>query len=197
MHEVDAPQVKDFCYISAGTYKSSEITEMELDICTLLCFNLHITTPHHFAQIYTRASYVSGPIPCQPACSMAQDDIMALLVEYFLEISMLQYSFVMEKPSKVAAAAVYLARATLDIRDASDPSDVQCTSYFSKTLKWYSQYEAADLKDVVMRLHLAHSGASDANLKSVFEKWKKSSLKKVALKLPALKDILSKSFVLQ
>ena len=92
MHEVNPPVVKDYIYISAETYKAHQIVDMEVDICNLLQFNLHITTPLHFAKIYLRASYVSGGVAGRMACSMPQDDVMAMLVEYFFGIGLVGLS---------------------------------------------------------------------------------------------------------
>jgi len=194
MHEVTPPEVTDFSYISAGTYKRHQIIEMEIDICTLLAFNLQIVTPHHFTNINLRASHVSGNGIGRPVCSIQYEDTMTYMVEYLLEIAALTFDFVPENPSKLAAAAIYLARATLGIRDATDPNDESHQGYFSRTLKHYSGYDTQELKEIVMKLHGKHVGASVATLHSVFDKYQKSDFKMVALSVPVEKELLENSF---
>lgn len=210
IHEIHPPDTKDFRYISASQYTIREITAMEKDICTALAFHLHITTPHHFANIYLRASYVSGNALNRPVCSMSYYDggsatkdsqaqskgqlTINFLVDYLLEISMLHYEFVYIEPSKVAASAIYLARAILGIRDAEDPCDKHKQGYFSRTLKYYSGYDAKKLKTVVLELHDKHKKAPNEVLKTVYDKYKKEKFGSVALKPPVDRDLLISSF---
>lgn len=210
MHEVHPPDTKDFSYISASQYSIREITTIEKDICNLLAFHLHIVTPHHFANIYLRASYVSGNGMNRPACSMNYNSggsgvkerktdsngqlTIRFMVEYLLEVSMLNYDFVYLEPSRLAASAIYLARATLGIRDAADPHDEYRQGFFSRTLKYYSDYDAQDLKDTVMTLHEKHKTVHSDTLKSVYEKYKKEKFHRVALKPPVDTDLLTSSF---
>mmetsp|Transcript_5035 Transcript_5035/g.9568 ORF Transcript_5035/g.9568 Transcript_5035/m.9568 type:complete len:634 (-) Transcript_5035:47-1948(-) len=210
IHEVHPPDTNDFRYISASQYSIREITTMEKNICAALAFNLHIRTPHHFANIYLRASYVSGNALHRPVCSMSYHDsgfgmkdspvrskgqlTINFLVDYFLEIGMLHYEFSYLEPSKVAASAIYLARATLGIRDAEDPCDKYRQGYFSMTLKYYSGYDANDLKAVVLKLHDKHKITPHEDLKSVYEKYKKEKFGSVALKPPVDRDLLISSF---
>ena len=210
IHEVYPPDTKNFRYISASQYSIRQITEMEKNICTILAFNLHIITPHHFANIFLRASYVSGNASNRPVCSMSYNIserglveshvhsnghlTMHFLVDYFLEICLLQYDFVFLQPSKIAASAIYLARATLGIRDAEDPNDKFRQGYFSRTLMYYSGYPAKDLEDTVLTLHEKHTKAQNDTLKSVYEKYKRKKYSFVALKPPIDRDLLKKSF---
>jgi len=204
MHEKNPPEVKDFCFISGSQYSVREVTNIEIEICTLLAFNLQIVTPHHFANIFLRASYVSGNGLDRPICSMGcpteedgsplnRNSGMGYLVDYLMEIALMNHEFLQLEPSRVAAAAVYLARATLGIRDAGE-SDEFSTGFFSTTLKFYSGYDAADLKETVMELHKLHEKAQDAVLKSVYDKFKTEKFGLVALKIPIVKDVLSESF---
>jgi hypothetical protein len=99
-----------------------------------------------------------------------------------------------EKQHYFHISAVYLARATLGIRDASEPADEFGSGFFSKTLKFYSGYGAVDLMETVMELHKLHEKAQDAVLKSVFDKFKSEKFGLVSLKIPVVKEVLSESF---
>ena len=173
---------------------------MEQKICALLAFNLHIITPHHFANIYLRAHHVSGNGTERTVCSITYDDTMKYLVDYLLEIASLKYSFAKEPPSKVAAAAVYLARATLGIRDASaedtpvGDSKHNSKGFFSRTLKYYSGYGEMDLEDLVFDLHAAHVKSEDESLHSVYDKYSKKFFNMVALRVPVEEEVLYEAF---
>jgi cyclin A len=192
MHETTPPDVKDFCYISASTYSKQQVIEMEYKISSLLAFNFHIITPHHFVNIFLRAHYVSGHgAGTKPACSLSYEDNMKHLVDYLLEIASLTYSFVKEPPSKVAAAAIYLARATLGIRDASTLDAEEGTQgFFSRTLEYYSGYEESDLKPLVIKLRFAHKDSESANLHSVYDKYSKKAFNMVAHLVPVAMEVL-------
>lgn len=196
MHETSPPDAKDFCYISAQTYTRKKIIEMELDICTLLAFNFHIVTPQHFANVYLRANHVSGNgSTVRPVCTMVYEDAFSYLVQYLLELSSLYEEFMHEPPSKVAAAAVYLARATMGIRDESESEVIlKKQGFFSRTLQYYSGHDIMDLKKMVMQLHERHVAIVDEELNSVYSKFSKKTFKKVALRMPVDEGLLTASF---
>lgn len=204
MHERNPPEVKDFCFISGSQYSVREITKIEIEICTLLAFNLQIVTSHHFADIFLRASYVSGNGVTRPICSMGykvedndshsnRNSSMAFMVDYLMEIALLSHEFSQIEPSRVAAAAVYLARATFGIRDAGDASKEYGQGFFSRTLKFYSGYDTGDLKEIIMELYELHKKSQGATLKSVYDKFSKEKFGLVALKIPVEKKLLSES----
>jgi len=205
LHEKNPPEVKDFCFISGSQYSVREITNIEIEICTLLTFNLHIVTPHHFADIFLRASYVSGNRVDRPICSMGyiiedgtshsnRNSTIAFMVDYLMEIALLSHEFSQIEPSRVAAAAVYLARATFGICDASDATNQAGQGFFSRTLKFYSGYDGADLKEITMELYELHKKSQSAILKSVYDKFKTEKFGLVALRIPVEKELLSESF---
>ncbi len=187
VHEINPPDVRDFCYISASTYDKRQIINMEAKICKLLNFHLYIITPHHFVNILLRGSHVSGNGKGRPACSVSYDDTMKYLVDYLLEIASMQYSFVKEPPSKIAAAAMFLARATLGITDATHE---ESSSFFSRTLAYYSGYNVGDISSLVLELHSAHTEANSGSLHAVYDKYAKEKFKMVAFQVPVDKDVL-------
>ncbi len=127
IHDVSPMKTEQFTYLSADSYTEYQIVKMEQKICSTLRFHLQIATPCHFAHRFLRASYISSnqyhhPYAAAalrpPACSFSwENDTMRFMVDYLLELAMLEYHCVYWEPSVVAASAVYLARATLNIRD--------------------------------------------------------------------------------
>jgi hypothetical protein len=95
---------------------------------------------------------------------------------YLLVFSRLSYQLSLSKPSLLAAAAVYLARATVGIRE-SDPSHaVHPEGFWTRTLEHYTGYKLEDLRDSVLIIHRYQLGAEKAeNTKGVFNKFSKSS----------------------
>ncbi|GFH57446.1 hypothetical protein CTEN210_13922 [Chaetoceros tenuissimus] len=196
MHDENYPDLGDFVYISASQYRASEFIQMEMDICSLLSFKLHLITPQHFANIFVRASYVSGNGLHRPVCSMGDADksetqgTFVHLVNYFLELATMNPIFLCRPPSLIAATAVYLARATLDIKDVGESEE----SFFSKTLEHYSGYSTNDLLDSVLDLHEQSIDIKSHENNAVYEKYKSDKYNKVSQILPADKRILSPPF---
>jgi len=200
LHDVNPMKAEKFTYLSADSYSESQIVDIEQEICSALRFHLHIVTPCHFVHRFLRASHVSsnkrGNFPIvrsassntslqdsPPPCSFAwNDDKMRFLVDYLLEITMLEIDFVPMKPSLVAAGAVYLARAILGIRDDREQNKEKY-GYFSKALTFYTGYKTNELVHVVTLLHSAHkkSGEKSSSLNAVYEKYLSKKYKSIAL----------------
>lgn len=201
--EITPPGADEFVYISDNSYKRKDILEMEANIVNSLGFNLHFITPYHFVRRFLAASQASSP------CSLSADraamglgrynatnDMMEKLVMYLLDLAMLEYRFVSMKPSLVAAAAVYLARCTLGIREpnTATPSSLNdeftspsfqraAEGYWSKTLEHYTGYDMWAVEEPVKLLHKLQERAETSHLRSVYNKHKKQAHHFVALKI--------------
>ena len=209
--EITPPGANEFVWISDNSYKRKDILEMEANIANSLGFNLQFITPYHHVHRFLAASQASSP------CSLSADlaamrlgknnainDTMEKLVMYFLELSILEYEFVAMKPSMLTAAAVYLARCTLGIREpstavmASALNDEFASPYFqraaegywSKTLQHYTGYDMWALEKPVKLLHRLHEGAETNRLNSIFTKHKKAAHNFVALRNVAREEDL-------
>lgn len=136
---------------------------------------------------------------------MDQKKMMEHLVFYLIDLSLVEYKFVGIKPSLVTAAAVYLARATLGIREVSPPSmstpldsnsiirrssGPAAVGFWSKTLQHYTGYDKWDLESAVKMLRQLHENAENSNLKSVFVKYKAESYGKIVFKTVLNEDDL-------
>ena len=93
-------------------------------------------------------------------------------------LSLLDASFVETPADLMAASAVYLARATLGIRDAH-------RQIWNTTLIHYTSLEASDLKETVLRLHCCQVNAEDSDLKCVLAPYKTKEKYRVA-SIPAI-----------
>ena len=145
----------NFVYVSDKTYTRKEITKMEHDICNVLKFRFYEhVTPLHFIHRFFRASDVSFHQHHESAgdetaidnnanshvqgINWGSNPVYQFMTEYILELALLKPRFVGMKASKVAAAALYLARATLGLRDSNG-------NIWNETLSFYTTYEAGDL----------------------------------------------------
>lgn len=182
MEEIEPMSVDDFVYISDSSYNKEEIANMELSVCMSLQFHLQHITPVSFLHEYLRASQEeshmkTGATGTASSCCMAkiQHSLLEHMVLYLLELSLLPYELVTHKPSLVTAAAVYLARATLGLRDADG-------RIWSKSLQYYTGYDLIDLEETVMCLHKHQCEAEETELKSVFTKYSTPKYNRVSFK---------------
>ena len=205
--EITPPGADEFVYISDNSYKRKDILEMEANIVNSLGFNLNFVTPYHHVHRFLAASEASSPCSLSDGRAAmrlgkhnATNDMMECLVMYLLDLSLLDYTFVNKKPSLIAAAAVYLARCTLGIREPSTAAAAMAPSslhdefespsfqrdvegYWSKTLEYYTGYDMWALEDTVKRLHKLQEGAETSHLRSVYNKHKKHMHNYVSLKV--------------
>jgi len=187
IHEFSAPTVSDYTYISASSYSTEQVVDMELNICSALHFRFQVITPLNFVDRLLRASYVSSSFSKNVRrCAGMRNDIVKCMVDYFLEIAMLYYKYVTLKPSLIAASALYLTRATLGIRDNESTN----VGFWCKTLEYYSGYDSNELENPVRHLHQAHSEAEDGKQKTVFTKYSGEKFLQVALKTVLTADDL-------
>jgi len=223
--EITPPEADDYVYISDKTYTRKEILDMEATVCKALKFNLNFRTPYHYVDRFLRASYASSEnstsisstasLHSSHGAAMGSGNVSGMnnannalikkLVFYLLDLAVLEYKLVSKPPSLVAASAVYLARATLGIRQtpATTATSTQLfesnssslpglqraiKGHWSKTLEYYTGYDIWDLEEPVKLLHrlqeTAEDGSSDGTdaSSSIFNKHKGSKCKRVALK---------------
>lgn len=205
--EITPPGADEFVYISDNSYKRKDILEMEANIVNSLGFNLNFVTAYHHVHRFLAASEASSPCSLSDGRAAmrlgkhnATNDMMECLVMYLLDLSLLDYTFVNKKPSLIAAAAVYLARCTLGIREPSTAAAAMAPSslhdefespsfqrdvegYWSKTLEYYTGYDMWALEETVKRLHKLQEGAETSHLRSVYNKHKKHMHNYVSLKV--------------
>jgi len=189
--ESEPHAAKTFAYLSEDSYTEKEINVMESKVCAALRFKLHAPTAYTFVDRFLSASSASDDIVSQApwlACTSGMsNNNMTFMVQYLLEISLLVYELVPKTPSLVAASAVYLARATLEITDEQKSPNM---AYWSKTLQFYTGYSILDLNESVILLHKAHQEIEKHKYNHIFQKYSHKKYRSIALKVAVLKDSL-------
>eukprot|EP00980_Cylindrotheca_fusiformis_P001706 scaffold388_cov114-Cylindrotheca_fusiformis.AAC.15 len=184
MEETTAPSVAEIAYVSDNIYSTEQIKRMERRICNALNFCLVHQTPHLYAYEFIRAS---NECP-KPTCHADSSPIFSNMVMYLLELGRLPYGPVTQKPSLLAASAVYVARVTLGIQ--SKDVSLDPNGRWTRTLQYYTGYSRDDLRETVLAIHGYHHAAEDSALKSVFAKFRSKKYHRVALKtVPRLQDL--------
>lgn len=120
--EIWAPEVNDFVCISDNAYSRQQVLAMEKSILGQVQWCITVPTPYVFI-----ARYVKASVPC--------DMEMEKLVFYLAELGLMQYPIVvLNRPSMLAASAVYAARQTL-----------KKTPCWTETLKHHTGYLEDDI----------------------------------------------------
>lgn len=150
---------------------------MEMSVCAALRFRLWQVTPYQFVYEFLRASHACSNAACLPT---SHHHVFRNMVHYLMEIARVPYELANRSPSLITAAAIYLARATLGLRDAS--ADATTNVIWTPTLQHYTGYSADQLKETVNLIHQQHRLAGEASLKQVHAKFGKEKYFKVSLK---------------
>jgi len=118
--EIDPPKAQEFAYITDHTYTKKEIINMEVRVLTALDFKISAPTPAHFIDRWHK---VNG-----------SDAVQKALVQYILEVSLLDLRSLQFVPSALAGAAILLSNETLR-RRAWPAALVQNTKKSEMSLK--------------------------------------------------------------
>ncbi|XP_022877124.1 G2/mitotic-specific cyclin S13-7-like isoform X2 [Olea europaea var. sylvestris] len=160
--EIRAPKVSDFIAISDNAYIREQVLLMEKAILGKLEWYLTVPTAYVFLVRYAKASV--------PA-----DQEMESMAFFFAELGLMNYSTIIQYcPSKLAAAAVYAARCTLNK-----------TPLWNETLNHHTGYSEDQLMECAKFLVQFHSGAAENKLKAVLQKYSNPDRAAVALFPPA------------
>jgi len=158
--EIYAPEVRDFVHISDNAYSRDEILKMERLMLSTLDFNLSTPTPLHFLRRFSKAA--------------RSDSRTHTLSKYIAELTLVEYKMIEFVPSKIAAAAVYIARKMTDR-----------TPSWTPTLERYTTYSEEDIVECALALNAVVKRAEKASLKAVRKKYLSPKLLEVA-KLPSV-----------
>lgn len=93
--EIYPPEVKDFVYITDNAYSKEEIQDMEYLMLKKFNFNVTVISSYRFIERFTKLSQDS--------------EAMFFLIQYLLELSMVEYKMIKYKPSMIASGALYLS----------------------------------------------------------------------------------------
>nr|XP_030128590.1 G2/mitotic-specific cyclin-B3 [Taeniopygia guttata] len=121
------PCVDDFLYICDDAYKREELIAMEMSILSTLKFDINIPIPYRFLRRFAK-------------CARATMETLTL-ARFLCEMTLQEYDYARESPSKLAASCLLLA---LTMKNLGG---------WTPTLEYYSGYSAQDLHPLVKRLN--------------------------------------------
>ncbi|XP_062164202.1 cyclin-A2-2-like isoform X2 [Alnus glutinosa] len=159
--EICAPRVEEFCVITDNTYMRGEVLELERQVLNFLNFQLSVPSTKTFLRRFIQAAQASYKLPSVE---------LEFLANYLAELTLVEYSFLKFLPSLIAAAAVFLARWTLNQTDHP----------WNPTLEHYTSYKASELKSIVLALEDLQLNTSGCSLNAIREKYRQQKFKRVA-----------------
>ena len=92
--EIYSPEVFDFVYITENSYEKKDIIDLELEILTLLDFNVTVPTSNSFYEIISSL-----------LCFSTQEFFLG---KYLLELFLLDYRSLKYKPSEIANTVCFI-----------------------------------------------------------------------------------------
>lgn len=131
--EMYAPEIGDFVYITDSAYTESQIREMEIDMISVLKFNLGRPLPLHFLRRNSKAGQVDATIHT--------------LAKYAMELTLVEYNFAHVPPSKIAASALAVSLVLLERDETKTIQDL-----WTPTIAFYADYTLDTIKDTVVEL---------------------------------------------
>ncbi|GJN06332.1 hypothetical protein PR202_ga24052 [Eleusine coracana subsp. coracana] len=155
-------EVKDLLCISDNAFSREQVLRTEKAILNQLQWNLTVPTMYMFIARYVKAAM--------------GDKELENMTFFYAELALVQYSMLVYSPSLTAAAAVYAARCTLDIRPL-----------WSDILKYHTGLAESELQGCARRLVSFHLAAPDSKQKAVYRKYSNPKLGAVSLYSPAKK----------
>eukprot|EP01117_Protostelium_nocturnum_P017258 TRINITY_DN7000_c0_g1_i1.p1 TRINITY_DN7000_c0_g1~~TRINITY_DN7000_c0_g1_i1.p1 ORF type:complete len:485 (-),score=150.89 TRINITY_DN7000_c0_g1_i1:51-1505(-) len=162
--EIYTPKADDFIYIAANAYTREELLKMEKMILINLDFNLNVPSPLHFLRRYSKAAH--------------SDSVVHTLSKYYIELTTLEYSFLEYTPSQIAAASVYLARAT-----AQNIPNIEGIGavLWNPTIQHYTGYSLKELSPCIRLMNeYALKQGPNCSQKAIFRKYSSPKLLQVA-----------------
>lgn len=162
--EMWAPEIKEFVDISDDACTRDEILEMETIVLSDLAFNLTLPSPLCFALRFSQVAAV--------------DSDTALMIEFLLELTLQEYSFIKYRPSMTASAATSLAL------------QINGMSRWTATLRHHTRYTEADILPCVRALYKVLL-SKDTEYRAVRKKYSSSRFFRVARNpVPTLAHLL-------
>jgi Cyclin, C-terminal domain len=184
MEDKVPPLQEDLVYISDHSFTSNMLRSLETRICKELSFRLHLVTPLHFINEFLRASHACASRSCQ-----FDHPVLRQIVLYLLELGRLSFELTSCKPSLLAAAAVYLGRVTLGLREKDPQHAVDLRGYWTKTLQYQTGYTVNDLEGTVLMIH-KYQHTAEASMNASFAKFSKKDRRWASLKtVPTMEDL--------
>lgn len=132
-HEIYAPEMKDFVYISDNAFNIHDLLKMETDLVMTLDFNLTVPTALAFADRFIEVYMFDLP-------SEHQKSLLTRMTQYLIERALMTYDLVGELRSKLAAAALFTAVRRLNV------------GHWTETIARVTRYTEKDLMSLTEKL---------------------------------------------
>lgn len=192
LDEVERRRAVDIAFFTDSACTTKEICDMEMKICLTLKFNLQTITSFHFLDRFLDASNLfvgAGVVTSHDNDECAHSrtfsvprycpkhHAMSLLI---IDTALLIPALVDVKDSLIAAAALYLSRAIVGVRDKEG-------MVWNSQLTHHTGYNVHQLTDIVSLIHLYHRDMeNNVCMKSIIKKYKSAAFHKVAYKTSIL-----------
>ncbi|ESO83758.1 hypothetical protein LOTGIDRAFT_222373 [Lottia gigantea] len=147
------PLIEDFLYICDDAYNRREFLEMERNLLKTIGFDLGMPLSYRYLRRFAK-------------CIRAEMKTLTL-ARYILEMSLMDYSLISVRESKVAAAALHLARR------------MKNEGQWTKTLEYFSTYKVEELLPIVHKLNTLIT-SPPKNLTTIISKYSHTVFHEVA-----------------
>ncbi|ELU11289.1 hypothetical protein CAPTEDRAFT_160449 [Capitella teleta] len=148
------PVIDDFLYICDDAYVRNELIRMEIDMLHVVGFDIGFPLSYRFLRRYAK-------------CASA-NVVTLTLGRYLLESSLLDYSYVGERDSRLAAACLLMA-----LR-------LSHTGEWNATLEHYTGYRALELVDLAKKVNHILAAAPNKHLNTIRTKYSHQIFHEVA-----------------
>lgn len=146
--EIDPPKVTEFAYITDNTYAIADIVSMECTVLTALDFQIAVPTQVHFSDRFVRAN----------GCN----DLHKALVNYIMELGLMDVKLSRYPPSHIVAAALLLSNEVMEIQPL-----------WPASIQYHTRRKEAELRTCVdeLRVQVENAGSSRGSLQAVRKKY--------------------------
>lgn len=128
--EIYYPDIKEICIICDNAYSKHEILQMEIQILTILDFQLSGPSPLYFLRRGSKAAH--------------SDPRVHMIGKYICELSLLEHQCSFWLPSCIAATALYFA-----LLIDSENENIDDSSFWTPTIEHYTGYSAKEIQKLL------------------------------------------------
>merc|ERR1719161_2150491 len=119
--EIDPPDLDFWVYVTANAYTKADVINMECTMLAALVFQIMVPTAAHFLPLLQKANHCDG--------------MHCALVEYLVELCLLDTRMLCCTPSHVVSAALLLSNELLGRKQLWPPAMVQLSRHPAKGLQ--------------------------------------------------------------
>lgn len=155
-HEIYAPEMDDFVYISDNAFSASDLEQMEIEILKTLSFTLTVPTVLNYAQRYSKISsyYLSKE---------REIKIISDLIMYCAEHCVLNYELCRKYPSELGAACFSYSCLSTKV--------FSLKTFKKDNLEQTMGYELSQLIPTMKLIHSTVKNAKKSRHKAVYKKF--------------------------